>query len=520
MPNQFRGGRTLGLQGPLPHPPGQLHSPSNSDGCKCQIHPSCLTQGAGIAAVKAVGPCKRIVAAIGSMTVLSQTVMMTPSTQYARIGDLHIAYQTVGEGAVDIVLSEQWVSHMEAQWDVPPLVELRKRLATFGRVILFDKRGVGMSDPVSLRSLPSLETWMDDLRAVMDSAGSSEAVLIATMAGALMGLVFAASHPDRVRGLVIADGFARAKAADDYPIGLSSEEIERLVAQIELRWGRGLMLDSFAPSMRSAPGLRDAWARYERFAASPGTAEAMIGNIYQLDVRHVLPAIRVPTLIIHHADAKGFHAELGRHLAANITGARYVELPGIDNAMWAGDQAAIVAEIEEFVTGSRRQQPADRRLSTILITDIVESTRRASEIGDRAWRELLARHEALARGMIQDAGGQFIKSMGDGVLATFDGPGRAIGAARGLSRGGDSLGVKVRAGLHTGEIELVPNDIAGVAVHISSRVAALAHADEILVTSTVRDMLLGSDVRFAERGWKTLKGVPGRWRLYSVAGVG
>jgi class 3 adenylate cyclase len=441
-----------------------------------------------------------------------------PETRYARVGDIHIAYQILGDGPVDIVLSEQWVSHMEAQWDVPPMVELRRRLARFGRLILFDKRGVGMSDPVSLRSLPSLEAWMDDLRAVMDEAGSSDAVLISTMAGTLMSLVFAASHPTRVRALVIADGFARVAAADDYPIGQPAEQVESVKARIESQWGRGLMLDSFAPSMRGVPGLRDAWARYERFSASPGTARAMIANIYELDVRHVLPAVRVPTLVIHHRDAKGFGPELGRYLAERIAGARYVELPGIDNLMWAGDQARAVAEIEEFVTGSRPRAVHDRMLATVLMTDIVGSTRLAAEIGDRAWRRLLDEHDALTRRAVESAAGRLVKSTGDGVLATFDGPGRGIEAARAISAGTAGLGLHVRAGLHTGEIEVSSDDVAGVAVHICSRIAALARGDEVLVTSTVRDLVLGSDIEFRERGSRVLKGVPGRWRLYAVGG--
>ncbi len=445
---------------------------------------------------------------------------MIPETRYARLGDLHIAYQTLGDGPVDIVLSEQWVSHVEAQWDVAPVAALRRRFATFGRVILFDKRGVGMSDPVSLRSLPSLETWMDDLRAVMDAAGSSEAVLVATMAGSLMGLVFAASHPTRLRALVIADGFARAKVAEDYPIGVSTEEIDQITGQIDLRWGQGLMLDAFGPSMRGAPGLREAWSRYERFSASPGTAQAMIHNIYELDVRHVLPAIRVPTLVIHHADAKGFRPELGRYLAEHISGARYLELPGTDNLMWAGNQEMIVAEIEEFVTGTRRSRVLDRMLATILITDMVDSTRRAAEVGDRAWRQVLQKHEALVRRAIDDGAGRFVKSTGDGVIATFDGPGRGIQAARQISQDARSLGVRVRAGLHTGEIEVVPDDIAGLAVHLCSRVVALADADEVLATSTVRDLVMGSGFDFRERGLKVLKGVPGRWRIYEVVGQG
>ena len=444
---------------------------------------------------------------------------MIPETRYARAGDIHIAYQTLGEGPIDIVLSEQWVSHMEAQWDVPPVAELRRRLASFGRVILFDKRGVGMSDPVSLQSLPSLEAWMDDLRAVMDAAGSSDAALITTMGGTLMSLVFAASHPTRVRALVIVDGWARASATEDYPIGQTAEQVATFKAQVESRWGQGLMLDVFAPSMRGVPGLRAAWARYERFAASPGTARTMIGNLLELDVRHVLPAIRVPTLVIHHADARAFRAEQGRYLAEHIPGARYVELPGIDNLMWAGDQARVAAEVEEFVTGTRPGRPPDRMLATVLMTDIVDSTRVAAEVGDHAWRDLLERHDTMARRAIEGSAGRLIKSTGDGVLATFDGPARGIDAARAIADGASGLGLHVRAGLHTGEIEVARDDIAGVAVHICSRVAALAGPGEVVVTGTVRDLVLGSGLDFRDRGSRVLKGVPGRWRLYAVDGA-
>jgi class 3 adenylate cyclase len=264
------------------------------------------------------------------------------------------------------------------------------------------------------------------------------------------------------------------------------------------------------------PGLRDAWARYERFSASPGTARAMIGNIYQLDVRHVLPAIRVPTFVMHHAGAQGFRVELGRYLAEHIPGARFVELPGIDNVMWAGNQARTVAEAEEFVTGTRRTHTPDRMLATVLITDIVGSTKRAAEVGDHAWRQLLEKHDRLVGRAIQDAAGRLVKSTGDGVLATFDGPGRAIQSARVISEGVLGLGLHVRAGLHTGEIEVAPDDIAGVAVHICSRVAALAAPDEVLVTGTLRDLVLGSGIDFRDRGSRTLKGVPGRWRMYAV----
>jgi class 3 adenylate cyclase len=268
--------------------------------------------------------------------------------------------------------------------------------------------------------------------------------------------------------------------------------------------------------MRAVPGLREAWARYDRFAASPGVARAMIGNLLELDVRHVLPAIHVPTLVIAHADAAAFPPGLGRYIAEHVAGARFVELPGIDNLMWAGDQAAVVAEIESFVTGARSTRTSDRRLATVLFTDIVGSTQRAAALGDHAWRELLDRHDALVRSCIERSGGRTVKTTGDGVLATFDGPGRALEAAREISISAPRLDLHVRAGLHAGEIEVTPGDVAGLAVHLAARVAALAGPDEVLVSSTVRDLVVGSGFTFADRGSRVLKGVPGRWRLYAA----
>jgi class 3 adenylate cyclase len=445
---------------------------------------------------------------------------VTPETHYARVDDVHVAYQVVGDGPVDVVLVDQWLGHMEAQWDVAPLAELRTRLASFSRLLLLDKRGVGMSDPVPLASLPSIETWMDDVRAVMDAARSGEAVLITTMAGTMVGVVFAASHPDRVRALIVVDGFARMPAADDYPMGQPVDEGPRRLDQVESSWGRGFMLDLFAPSMRSVPGVRDAWARYERMAGSPGVAQAMIRNIYQLDVRDFLPLIRVPTLIIQHPAAHGLNPGHGRYLAERIPGARHVELAGTDNLIWAGDQEATVAEIEEFVTGARPAKPTDRRLATVLFTDIVDSTRHAASLGDSAWRDLLGRHDALARTATHRSGGELIKSTGDGILATFDRPSRALETAISIRREVGPLGLQVRAGLHTGEIEHAAGDVTGLAVHIASRIAALAGASDILLTSTVRDLVLGSGVDFVERGSRVLKGVPGRWRIFALVGDG
>lgn len=443
-------------------------------------------------------------------------VTVVPDTRYVKIGDLHLAYQALGEGAVDVVLVDQWFSHMDGQWDVPPMADFRRRLATFSRLIMFDRRGVGLSDPVAIQSLPSLEAWMDDLLGVIDTVGSQRAALVTNIGGALTSLVFAASHPDRLSSLVVVDGFARFLEAPDYPIGQSVEEMERQLAAIDTAWGRGLMLDYFAPSVRGLPGLREAWARFERLAASPGSARAMVRNIYQMDVRDVLPAIRVPTLVIQHPDGTVFRPEFGQYLAERIQGARYLELPGADQLIWAGDQARTVAEIEEFVTGARPPRKAERVLATVLFTDIVGSTRRAAEVGDRAWRELLEAHDRLGRRAVEEAAGHFVKGIGDGLLATFDGPARAVLAAAAIRDGVRALGLQVRAGLHAGEIEVGPGDVAGLAVHIGSRVAGLAGADEILVTSTVRDLVVGSTITFEERGSRVLKGVPGRWRLYAA----
>jgi class 3 adenylate cyclase len=440
-----------------------------------------------------------------------------PETRYARAGDVHVAYQVLGEGPVDVVLADQWFSNMEAQWDVPVLAEFRRRLASFSRLIMFDRRGMGLSDPVAIQSLPSLDAWMDDLRAVMTAANSDRATLIANIGGAITSLVFAASHPDRLSSLVIADGFARVRRAPDYPAGMPDEVVERLLDQIEPNWGRGLMLNAFAPSMRGIPGLRETWSRFERMATSPGSARAIVGWILDSDVRAFLPTISVPTLVIQHPEGTTFPPALGQYLAKHIPGAKYVELPGPDQLVWAGDQSRTVAEIQEFITGVRPMHPADRVLATVLFTDIVDSTRRAAELGDHAWRELLGVHDRLARRVVTAESGRVIKSTGDGILATFDGPARAVRAARELSVRARELDLPVRAGLHAGEIEVGEGDVAGLAVHIGARVADLASPDEVLATSTVKELVIGSGIDFKERGSRVLKGVPGRWRLFAVA---
>jgi class 3 adenylate cyclase len=329
--------------------------------------------------------------------------------------------------------------------------------------------------------------------------------------------VFAASHPDRLSALIIVDGFARVRSAPDYPLGAAAEEVERLLGQIELNWGRGLMLDAFAPSMRGSPGLRDTWARFERMATSPGSARAIVDWIFGSDVRTFLPTISVPTLVIQHPEGRVFPPALGRYVAEHIPDAKYVELPGPDQLLWAGDQARTVAEIQEFITGVRPVHAADRVLATVLFTDIVDSTGRAAELGDHAWRELLGKHDRLARRAVDAESGRVIKSTGDGILATFDRPARAVRAAHELSVGARELDTPVRAGLHAGEIEILNGDVAGLAVHIGARVADLASPNEILVTSTVKELVIGSGIEFEDRGSRVLKGVPGRWRLFAVA---
>jgi class 3 adenylate cyclase len=441
---------------------------------------------------------------------------MTPDTQYARLGDLHLAYQVLGKGPRDILLLDQWFSHMEAQWDVQPLAEFRERLASFGRLIMFDKRGSGLSDPIPTSALPTVEEWMDDIPAVLDAVGSENAVVITNLGGGILATTFAAAHPERVSSLILVDCFARFLVAPDFPIGAPPEELERTLEEADLTMGRGLMIDLFAPSVAKDDRLRRTWSRYERQASSPGSTIATVRLIYQSDVRDILPAIHVPTLVVHRADARGFRAEHGRYLADHIPGAKYVELPGIDNLIWAGDQDAILDEIQDFITGVRPAPAPHRALATVLFTDIVGSTRLAAEMGDGRWHGLLAEHYRLARRQLDRFGGQEVKTVGDGILATFDGPARAIRCAVAIRDEVGELGLRIRAGMHTGEIEVQADDIAGLAVHIGARISALANADEVLVSGTVKDLVVGSGIEFEDRGSHELKGVPGEWRLFAV----
>jgi class 3 adenylate cyclase len=442
-------------------------------------------------------------------------VSVTPETRYARAGGLHLAYQVLGDGPPDLLLLDQWFTHVDAGWDVPPMATLRERLAAFGRLILFDKRGTGLSDPLPATSMPTLEEFMADIPTVLDTVGSERAAVIANIGGGMLAMSFAAKHPDRVSRLILVDCFARMLAAPDYPAGAPAEAIAQAMEMAERETGSGIMLDLFAPSIANDERIRRAWARFERSSATPGSTEAFVRLMFESDVRDVLPAIRVPTLVIQRADIQGL-TEHGRYLADHIPNARYVELPGTDSLMWAGDQEAIVAEIQDFVTGSRPLPDPRRVLAAVLFTDIVGSTESAARMGDARWQLLLDDHNRAVRSELDRFGGREIKIIGDGFLATFDGPARAVRCAIAIRDAVRELGLEVRAGIHVGEIEVLPDDVAGMGVHIAARVSSHAGPSEILVSSTVRDLVVGSGLTFEERGVTALKGVPGEWMLLAV----
>ena len=440
---------------------------------------------------------------------------MVSRIRYARSGDLHIAYRTLGTGPIDLVVVSQWFSNVEMERDVPPLARFDDRLASFGRVILFDKRGVGLSDPVSTTAFPPIEEWMDDLRAVMDAVGSERAAVIASMAGGFMASVFAATYPDRTSALVLVDAFPRIVRTTDYPWGTDAEGIASQLHAIETGWGDGAMLGLFASEHADDVPLRASWGRYERNSVSPGTALAMVPMMSEIDIRPVLSAIRVPTLAIAR-EGGAIPAEHGRYLADHIPGARYVQVPGRSSLIWSGDQEAVLGEIQQFITGVRPAPEPERVLATIMFTDIVGSTDLAAAIGDARWRDLLAEHNRIVREQLDRFRGREVKTTGDGFLATFDGPARAIRCGEAISAAVHALDISVRAGIHTGEVELADDDLGGIAVHIGARVSANAEADQILVSSTVKDLVVGSGITFEDRGPHALKGVPGQWQLFAV----
>jgi len=439
---------------------------------------------------------------------------MQPDTQYAKSGGVNIAYQVVGKGTVDLVFVPGWVSHIEYAWEEPSLAPFLERMASFSRLILLDRRGTGLSDPVD--RLPTLEERMDDVRAVMDAAGSARAFLFGISESGPMCTLLAATYPERTAGLVLCNTVACGVHSEEYPWAPTTEQIETLLQRIETGWGTGITAQIFAPSRASDEAFRRSWGRFERRAVSPGGMHKIIAMLMDTDMRHVLPAIRTPTLVVHRTGDRATPLGGGRYVAQHIAGAKLVEVPGIDHFPWVGDTDAILDEVEHFVTGTRRGAEPDRILATVLFTDIVGSTERVAELGDRRWRRLLEKHHAAVRSELVRYRGREIDTAGDGFLATFDGPARGIRCARAIGDAVKSLGINVRAGLHTGECELVGDKIGGIAVHIGARVAANAGAGEVLVSSTVKDLVAGSGIRFVDRGTHVLKGVPGEWRLFAA----
>jgi pimeloyl-ACP methyl ester carboxylesterase len=438
---------------------------------------------------------------------------MQPETLYARCGNLHIAYQVVGEGPPDLVFVPGLVSHLEHQWDESLQAAFFRRLASFSRLIRFDKRGQGLSDRVE--RMPTIEERMDDVRAVMDAAGSERAAILTLSEGGPMGIVLAATHPDRTSKLILWNSFPRLAWAP----GIAEEDRQQVVdAHLRLfeeLWGTGSLVEGFVPSAAADLSFRDWWGRFERLSMSPGAAvEAMRVN-FEIDVRNILPSVRVPTLVIRNDDDIIVSREASRYLADQIPHSHYVVLPGRDHFDWR-EEDGVTHEIEEYLTGERSAPQTERILATILLTDIVRSTDRAAELGDHRWRELLDRYYALVERVLGRFRGRLVDKAGDGVLATFDGPTRAIRCATTITESVREVDLEVRAGLHTGEVEIQGDRLAGIAIHIASRVSNLAGPSEVLVSSTVKDLVAGSGICFADRGDHALKGVPDKWRLFAT----
>ena len=440
---------------------------------------------------------------------------MAPETRYAKSGDVHIAYQVVGNGPMDLVLIPGLFTHVEHQWDEPSFARFLNRLASFSRLIVFDARGAGLSDQAP--ELPPMEEQIDDLMAVLDAVGSSSAAIFGISQAGPMAILFAASYPERTRAIVLYGSYASPRQREGYPWGRSAEWMDEFGRQVDRDWGSGVFLAQMAPSRLADEPFRRWWGKYERLSHGPGNALAYFRMNALIDVRAILPSIQVPTLVLQRRDDVYRDPGNARYLAAHVPGAKLVELDGIDHLPYLGDADAILDEVQEFLTGVRPPPERDRVLATVLFTDIVGSTEHASAIGDRAWKELLERHHALVREELSRYRGREIDTAGDGFLATFDGPARAVRCAVAIIRAMPDIGLQVRAGVHTGEVELMGTGVGGIAVHIGARVAGLAGPGEVLVSGTVRDLVAGSGIEFTDRGEASLKGVPGQWRLFSVS---
>jgi pimeloyl-ACP methyl ester carboxylesterase/class 3 adenylate cyclase len=434
---------------------------------------------------------------------------LLPETRYAFSGDVNIAYQTMGSGPLDIIVVPGLASHVEFMHEMPGYTAFHRRLSTFGRVVTFDKRGQGLSDRIS--DAPSLEQRIDDVRAIMDAIGSKRATLFGHSEGCPMSVLFAATYPERVSHLILFGGYAVAAM-------LSNDMEERIAERLKF-WGTGEMLKALSPSQATNQNAIHQFAKYQRLAASPGAIKAISFLNAQIDVRAILPNVQAPTLVLHRKDDASIPVELGRNLAEQIPNAKFIEYSGQDHFYFFGDVETLLGDIEEFVTGHRESSSADldRVLATVLFTDIVDSTRSAAAMGDQAWRRLLDSHDQLAIQTVEKYRGTLVKTTGDGILATFDGPGRAVRCALSLGTASKQMGLPLRAGLHTGEIEIRGRDIGGIAVHAAARVMAQSQSNEVLVSRVITDLVAGAGLKFSERGSHELKGLPGRWDLFAAS---
>jgi class 3 adenylate cyclase len=444
--------------------------------------------------------------------------VVPPETRYARLGPDRLAYQVLGQGPPDLVFTMGSFSHVDLVWDDPQVALFLRRLASFSRLLRFDRRGTGASDPLPADPLPAWEAYTEELDAVMAAAGVERAALLATGPEAgPMALFFAGTRPERTTALILADATARYLAADDYPIGVAPEAAQAMIARAEELWGTEDYTRVFAPSHADDERFRRWSARLQRAIASPRVVGAHLRALLEVDVRALLPLIQVPTLVLHHRDFQLVPLAHGRYLADHIAGARLLELPG-DLPLWWGGQELVLGAVEELLVGVGGAAQPTRVLATVLFTDIVDSTELAAELGDRGWRDLLDTHDELAGRLVERWGGRLVKTTGDGILATFDGPGRAIACATSLRDELRAIGTRIRAGLHIGEVELRGDDVGGIAVHIAARIMAAAGPGEIVVSRTVRDLVAGSEVVLQDRGSRRLKGVEGDWQLFGVVG--
>jgi class 3 adenylate cyclase len=443
---------------------------------------------------------------------------MRPTTQYALSGDVHIAYQVFGDGPLNLVVIMGAASHLELEWEEPSIEHFLNELASFARVAMFDKRGTGMSDRVPDSALPGLEQRMDDVRAVMDAAAMERAAIFGMSEGSAMSLLFAATYPQRTDALIIYGGFAKRLWSPDYPWGQAIEARQKMFKDIEAYWGRSIIPGDLPPELENQPHVVERYLRYQRMSASPGAMLTFARMNAQVDVRDALSSVHVPVLILHHVGDPDVSIGGARYIAQQVPHAKLIELPGNHHILAGKEAEGILAEIQEFLTGVRPVGQPDRVLATVLFTDIVRSTERASQLGDRQWKELLESHHVIVRKELTRFHGKEIDTAGDGFLATFDGPARAVRCALAICNAVKEIGLEIRAGIHTGEVELMGNHIRGIAVHIGSRVMSKAGASEIWVSSTVKDLTVGSGLQFEDRGMHALKGIPEEWHLYAAKG--